>query len=339
MQESAHFLVSYILRRRSVMDRDLLCRLAGMATRVLELCEVVAPPANAFTACLDVSLSFLPEKSINSALRSYGCSRGAAKSLERIFNAKCAQLRATCGQHMVEAWSESAATIPAGDAVMAARWKTAITTAMVRQYERSVQALQECLEREVRAAQLRHSSSSSPAPSASSFDPHDTRHFAPHILSFLQSAFDSHPTRRLNKTERKELARAAGLSEKQVSTWVRWCFLPPSAHVKQELINSEPTVWECEAEGTEAPRAGGLRLEREHVDGPAAAAQAHGERAHGTLRHRNGAAPPSRGVVRATAAAATEQVVVFILIRQQQPPRLVGFLLVIVLVRRVGLID
>ncbi|POY73743.1 hypothetical protein BMF94_3281 [Rhodotorula taiwanensis] len=72
---------------------------------------------------------------------------------------------------------------------------------------------------EVRAAQLRHASSSSPAPSSSSFDPNDTRHFAPHILSFLQSAFDSHPTRRLNKTERKELARAAGLSEKQVSTW------------------------------------------------------------------------------------------------------------------------
>lgn len=102
-------------------------------------------------------------------------------------------------------------------------YEDSIHSAIHRQYSGSIQQLQQRLLDEIHAAQLRHSTSSPPlsAPASDAATTTLAGHFTPAITALLQSAYDARATGALpNKGERRELARATGLSEKQVVTWV-----------------------------------------------------------------------------------------------------------------------
>lgn len=105
----------------------------------------------------------------------------------------------------------------------AEEWSAALERAINIQYKAGAARLRDIVIGEIRAAQLRHSTSPPPPPPPASDAATTTLsgHFTPAITALLQSAYDAHATGALpNKGERRELARATGLSEKQVVTWV-----------------------------------------------------------------------------------------------------------------------
>mgnify|MGYP002717643285 CR=1 FL=1 len=158
-----------------------------------------------------------PPRSICAALKQAGCSDKAAEGLDCLFSRHAADLRGAYLRQFA-ATMEELAYDDIGDS-----WYEAVRRAFLSQYASALQRLQGIFREEVHAAQLRHSSSP-PPPQPPATDAATTTlsgHFTPAITALLQSAYDANATGALpNKGERRELARATGLSEKQVVTWV-----------------------------------------------------------------------------------------------------------------------
>ncbi|BGP54884.1 hypothetical protein JCM8202v2_002471 [Rhodotorula sphaerocarpa] len=100
-------------------------------------------------------------------------------------------------------------------------WSCVLTQAYERNFSKAVDNLQAVVIAEIRAAQLRHSF---PSPSSTSSTPSDdatinpSGQFRPDIVALLQAAYDAHPGP-LSKADRRELARATGLTDKQITCW------------------------------------------------------------------------------------------------------------------------
>lgn len=166
-------------------------------------------------------LSLKTPPDLLSILRELGCSQEASTSLNGLYHLECARLREACETTYAEV-EQRLEDICLSD-TEAEEWSAALERAINIQYKAGAARLRDIVIGEIRAAQLRHSTSPPPPPPPASDAATTTLsgHFTPAITALLQSAYDAHATGALpNKGERRELARATGLSEKQVVTWV-----------------------------------------------------------------------------------------------------------------------
>ncbi|GAA5994503.1 homeobox domain-containing protein [Rhodotorula paludigena] len=91
-------------------------------------------------------------------------------------------------------------------------WLSSCTAALDRRYEDGVAALTTRLLDEVRAAQSRHAAQAAAAPPSD-----EPGQFTPDVLRVLHAAFDASDS--VSRAERRELAGATGLTERQILTW------------------------------------------------------------------------------------------------------------------------
>lgn len=162
---------------------------------------------------------------IQHELTALGCSTKVVELLEDVFVRSAEQVHRLCQEAYLSSTMKLRPLFTPEDAEagVALSWIRNLLLAFERNYRGEVRRLQQSMVDEVRAAQLRHSASPPPPPPPASDAATITLagHFNPAITALLQSAYDARATGALpNKGERRELARATGLSEKQVVTWV-----------------------------------------------------------------------------------------------------------------------
>ncbi|GAA5952544.1 hypothetical protein JCM8115_003631 [Rhodotorula mucilaginosa] len=165
--------------------------------------------------------SIVAAASISKQLLESGCTTRSVEQLDRLFSITCTALLDACSKHYEATVSRLWALSPE-DNNRRKEWDSSVRTAFERKYETGVEAYCQVILQQVRAARLRHSTSPSPPPAPTTDAATTTLsgHFTPAITALLQSAYDAHATGALpNKGERRELARATGLTEKQVVTW------------------------------------------------------------------------------------------------------------------------
>lgn len=183
-------------------------------------CEEVTPIAHTFSPPRPLRISV--RSSISKQLLESGCTTRSVEQLDRLFSITCTALLDACSKHYEATVSRLWALSPE-DNNRRKEWDSSVRTAFERKYETGVEAYCQVILQQVRAARLRHSTSPSPPPAPTTDAATTTLsgHFTPAITALLQSAYDAHATGALpNKGERRELARATGLTEKQVVTWV-----------------------------------------------------------------------------------------------------------------------
>lgn len=161
--------------------------------------------------------------SILASLVDGGCTSATARSLSNLFARSEARIRAACVYHYYRVAAAALAPNINKETSENPGWLRAIQTAFKRRYIDEEQKLRRAILDQVHAAQLRHSSPSPPPTEAAAATTTLAGHFTPAITALLQSAFDARKATAgpLNKGEKRELARATGLTEKQVMTWVR----------------------------------------------------------------------------------------------------------------------
>ncbi|GAA5906565.1 hypothetical protein JCM6882_004471 [Rhodosporidiobolus microsporus] len=145
-------------------------------------------------------------------MRQQHCSPETAAVLRGAFEKACSRLAGAICEQFSETVVAIHSTFSVGEEEVERAWIEGVEEAMRRAYEDSVDRCHNRLLDGIRLARQRHSSH--PAPSAA---PSEPGLFTPSILTILNSAFavcDS-----VSRAERRELARATGLNERQVLTW------------------------------------------------------------------------------------------------------------------------
>lgn len=202
--------------------------LSSLATDLLEVIGGCGPGAmasgeGAADEFAIPGLSFPDGPNFVGAFVAQGCSAKCAEQLDGLLQITCFKLQTVCRAHFLETATRTAKTF-AEDADERTRWMSALQETFCKRYLLEVESFAANVLDEIRAAQLRHSTSPPPPPPPPASDAATTTlagHFTPAITALLQSAYDARATGALpNKGERRELARATGLSEKQVVTWV-----------------------------------------------------------------------------------------------------------------------
>ncbi|GAA5829822.1 hypothetical protein JCM11251_007895 [Rhodosporidiobolus azoricus] len=196
--------------------------IAQAANNLLQELRFAAPPRPTLLAFPTVPpllrLEAPPEA--RGLFEAEGCSDAATCALEHLYNDACRRI-ADEAQKCYASTVVQLQSVSDLDAERGQAWETGMRRACQRSFEEKAK---ECLHRmadEVRLARSRHSTSSLP-PTSSSLPPpppSEPGSFSPSNLALLNAAFSVRDS--VSRAERRELARATGLNERQVLTWVR----------------------------------------------------------------------------------------------------------------------
>lgn len=153
-------------------------------------------------------------------LERMGCGRDATTKLLSVLDRCRATLANTHQRIFVEEAVKLGALFSSAEEEQYLRMVDAFRVAVVRSFSTGVEAASRILLDEVRAAQLRHSTSPPPAQTAPESPANGRpKQFTAEVLAILEAAFEASDS--VSRGERRELANVTGLTERQVLTWVR----------------------------------------------------------------------------------------------------------------------
>lgn len=155
-----------------------------------------------------------PLQGFGSILQQLECSSEAAGALEAAYVTSCHQLAVRCETSYASSLAALRATFEADEGAHCAEWQQGLALAMERQYQQTADDMRNRLLDEVRSAQARHAASPIAA-----YEPQEPGQFTPDVLAILHAAFSA--ADHVSKAERRTLAAATALSERQILTWVR----------------------------------------------------------------------------------------------------------------------
>ncbi|GAA5986861.1 hypothetical protein JCM10908_000927 [Rhodotorula pacifica] len=197
-------------------------QIAYLADRCLRALPPIPDASGEGFLAPDLVLPSAP--SILAQLVTLGCSETAAASLSELVAAAVGDIE----RAIRSSWKTCISAIgqAADQPADQKAWADTLHKVHYDQFRAQVALIEQKVVDEVRAAQLRHSTASpAPPPPTATTAPSEpitllSGHFNPSITSLLQSAYEAHQSDLPpNKGERRELARATGLTEKQVVTW------------------------------------------------------------------------------------------------------------------------
>lgn len=168
---------------------------------------------------LDVGCSTTPApfaatiEPLDIVLEGLGCSPSAAHALDAAYRAGCHELALRCSASYSRGLAGLQGALSAGEDAKGAQWQRSFLQAVGRQYRHTADAMRDGLFDEVRSAQARH------AASPPAHEPQEPGQFTPDVLAILHAAFNA--ADHVSKAERRTLAAATALSERQILTWVR----------------------------------------------------------------------------------------------------------------------
>lgn len=164
-----------------------------------------------------------------------GCSHGASQLLDAAYKDSCGRLADSCNELMTARLADLWRTFRVGEEPQYGQWQSTLFVATERRYAEAVGTLRDRLLDEVRSAQDRHAHSPSQQQQLQSEQ--ESGAFTPEVLVILHAAFQA--AEHVTKAERRHLAGATGLSERQILTWVRPLPLLAFEHSRSKKLTHE----------------------------------------------------------------------------------------------------
>ncbi|GAA5918013.1 hypothetical protein JCM6882_007589 [Rhodosporidiobolus microsporus] len=199
------------------MDVDVLSHLAASAGALVRHPALTSPDEPPFGVQLPPTVLSITGAvdSVEEALQAEGCSTEAAASLDQLLRSAVAALTAEAQRCFADTALRLRATLTSQEIEMCIKSEQAVKQWYMRKQADGVLSCRQRLLDEVRLARQRHHSSFRPPPPAAT--PSEPGLFTPSILTILNSAFAVRDS--VSRAERRELARATGLNERQVLSW------------------------------------------------------------------------------------------------------------------------
>jgi len=154
-----------------------------------------------------------PGRELQRDLTALGCSDNVARALEVVYLEGCQQVAARCAESFFACVDSVQRTFAPGDGRPWVLYRDTLVSTHERRYSEATRRMRGRLLDEVRSAQARH------AASPAAHEPQEPGQFTPDVLSILHAAFNA--ADHVSKAERRTLAAATALSERQILTWVR----------------------------------------------------------------------------------------------------------------------
>ncbi|GAA5933676.1 hypothetical protein JCM3775_003769 [Rhodotorula graminis] len=172
----------------------------------------VASPRPPASPVVPLSWSPPPIIGLCPDLEQLECSYDSSKALGLIYRDACAALAERFEATLRARSDELRATFAPGDESKYLSWQQHLGGAFSRRYAEAADDMRRCILDEVRSAQARHAASPTAA-----HDPQEPGQFTPDVLAILHAAFNA--ADHVSKAERRTLAAATALSERQILTW------------------------------------------------------------------------------------------------------------------------